>query len=549
MREPPSGHRVARAADAEGLVSRSPALARAFASAGWLVLSGCIQLGPDYERPEIDVRDAWPLAPGVGVEAQPDELLSWWRAFDDPTLSQLVEHAYRHNYSLETAGLRVLEARAQLGIAVGSAYPQSQTLSGGATGVTTSEANANTAGGDLNFWQYDVAGNVGWELDFWGRFRRGIESADASFRASVAEYDDALVLLISQVVDTYTLVRTFEERLRIARENLALQRRSYEIAEVKFRNGEDSELDMQQALTLLLSTEATVPALQAQLVQTRNALATLLSLPTAEIDALLGSARGIPGLPASVAIGAPADLLRRRPDVRQAELQAVAQSNLIGVAQADLYPTFVLAGSVGLAAADSTDTTRTGSSGVGELFDAGALQLSGGPQFSWNLFNYGRIKNNVRVQDARLQPLLVNYQDTVLRAAQEVEDAIAAYVNGKQETEILGRTVISARRSSELSVIRYQEGFSDYQRVLDSQQSLFTQQQRYIDAQGQTVRSLIALYKALGGGWQLRAGDEFVDQRTKGQMRERTDWGELLEREATDPETPHGEGTFREPDW
>ncbi len=514
-----------------------------------VLLGGCTQLGPDYAPPELQVQDAWVLPEGTGLETTPDDLITWWNSFEDPILSKLVEHAYQHNYSLEAAGLRVLEARAQLGIAIGTAYPQSQTASGGAVRIVASEANANTSAGDLRYWQYDVAAGVGWELDFWGRFRRGIESADASYLASVASYDDVLVLLTSQVVNTYTAIRTIEERLRIARENLVLQQRSYDIAEVKFRNGEDSELDMQQALTLLLSTEATVPALQAQLAQTRNALATLLSLPTDEIGDLLGEASGIPALPEAVAIGAPADLLRRRPDVRQAELQAVAQSNLIGVAEADLYPSFVLTGTVGLAAAGSTDTTRTGDSGFGQLFDGDALQFSGGPGFSWNLFNYGRIRNSVRVQDARFQQLLVNYQDTVLRAAQEVEDAIVDYLNGKRQTEILARTVISARRSTELSTLRYREGFSDYQRVLDAQQALFTQQQRYVDAQGQTVSSLVALYKALGGGWQIRQGDDLVDDAIKQQMRERTDWGQLLDSKATDPDVPKAEGTFNKPDW
>ncbi len=536
-----------------GLLVKPVVMWRVLVLAAGILLGGCTQLGADYQPPELQVQDTWGLPEGTGLDTNPDDLVTWWKAFEDPTLTSLVEHAYQHNYSLEVAGLRVLQARAQLGIAIGTAYPQSQTASGSVIGVSASEANANTSAGDLSYWQYDIAANVGWEPDFWGRFRNGIESADASFLASVANYDDALVLLTSQVVRIYAAIRTIEERLRIARENLVLQQRSYDIAEVKFRNGEDSELDMQQALTLLLSTEATVPALQAQLVQTRNALATLLSIPTNEVGALLGEPSNIPTLPESVAIGAPADLLRRRPDVRQAELQAVAQSKLIGVAEADLYPSFVLTGTVGLAAAGSTNTTRTGDSGFDQMFDSDALQFGGGPGFSWNLFNYGRIKNAVRVQDAVFQQSLVNYQDTVLRAAQEVEDAIVDYLNGKRQTEILERTVTSAKRSTELSTLRYREGFSDYQRVLDAQQSLFTQQQRYVDAQGQTVSSLVALYKALGGGWQIREGEDFVDDTIKQQMRERTDWGGLLDTEATDPAMPQGkgdgEGTFRKPDW
>ncbi|MGB5591610.1 MAG: TolC family protein, partial [Gammaproteobacteria bacterium] len=271
-----------------GLLVKPVVMRRVLVLAAVILLGGCTQLGADYQPPELQVQDTWGLPEGTGLDTSPDDLVSWWNAFEDPTLTNLVEHAYQHNYSLEVAGLRVLQARAQLGIAIGTAYPQSQTASGSVIGVSASEANANTSAGDLSYWQYDIAANVGWEPDFWGRFRSGIESADASFLASVANYDDVLVLLTSQVVRIYAAIRTIEERLRIARENLVLQQRSYEIAEVKFRNGEDSELDMQQALTLLLSTEATVPALQAQLVQTRNALATLLSIPTNEVGALLG---------------------------------------------------------------------------------------------------------------------------------------------------------------------------------------------------------------------------------------------------------------------
>ncbi len=513
-----------------------------------VTLAGCTVLGPDYEQPETELSDDWNTTEHEAFTPDSSELVAWWQSFNDPVLGELIEQAYQRNYSLEVAGLRVLEARAQLGIAIGSAYPQSQQLSGAATRISASESNANTAGGDLNYAQYGVAASIGWEMDFWGRFRRGIESADASFLASIAEYDNALVLLIAQVADTYTNIRTIEERLRLARENLVLQQRSYDIAELKFKEGQDSELDMQQALTLLLSTEATVPALQAQLVQTRNALATLLAMPTDEIINLLGSSSAIPTLPEAVAVGIPADLLRRRPDVRQAELQAVAQSNLIGVAQADLYPSFVLAGTVGLASAGSTSTTRTGNSGVTELLDPDSVQFSAGPQFSWNVLNYGRLKNAVRVQDARLQQLLVNFQNSVLSAAQEVEDSMIGFLNGKRQTEILERTVVSAKRSSDLSVLRYKEGFSDYQRVLDAQQALFAQQQRYVDAQGSTVRSVVALYKALGGGWQLRQGGGFVDDSIRQQMRERTNWGDLLEPSATDPAITETEGTFRKPD-
>ena len=431
---------------------------------------------------------------------------------------------------------------------MGTQYPQQQQAAGAATYISRSENNANSTAGDLSYSQFDLRADVSWELDFWGKFRRGIESADAALLASVAAYDDALVLLISQVTDTYTVIRATEEQLRLAGENVKLQRRSYQITETLFRNGAESELDMQQARTLLLSTEATIPALQFTLKQATNALSTLLGRPPDDLRDLLGTAGEVPTAPAELAVGIPADLLRRRPDVRAAELRAAAQSALIGVARAELYPSFVLTGSLGLVAASGTDTTRTGNAGFGELFSGDSLQFSGGPAFSWNLLNYGRIKNNVRVQDARYQQAVVGYQQSVLTAAQEVENSITQFLRGQEQELILAEVVSAAQRSTELSVLRYREGFADYQRVLNAQQSLFTSQQRYVNAKSATVRGLVALYKALGGGWEIRNGRDFVDPETRELMRERTDWGRLLEAGADEMTEQQAEG-LRSPDW
>jgi outer membrane protein TolC len=225
--------------------------------------------------------------------------------------------------------------------------------------------------------------------------------------------------------------------------------------------------------------------------------------------------------------------------VRQAELQAAALSARIGVAAADLYPSFVLVGSLGLSSTSDTS---------GNFLDSDNLIFTGGPAFNWPFLNYGRLRNNVRVQDARFQQTLVNYENTVIGAAREVEDAITGYVRGQTQQEILDRGVAAAKRSTEISLLRYQEGFSDYQRVLQAQQSLFTQQTRYITARSNTVRSLTALYKALGGGWEVRNGRGFVDEDTLQVMNERTNWGNLLEVEALeDPDKT--DKAFPKPDW
>jgi outer membrane protein TolC len=246
-------------------------------------------------------------------------------------------------------------------------------------------------------------------------------------------------------------------------------------------------------------------------------------MPPAELTGILGESGTIPTAPMHVAIGVPAELLRRRPDVRSAEQTAAVQSALIGVAEADLYPAFSLAGSIGYQTGD------TGGSSAGDLFDADSFTLAAGPGFHWNIFNYGRIKNAVRAQDARYQQAIVNYQDTVLRAYQEVEDAMVGFVQARQEAGFRDAGAVAAKRSTEIANIQYREGAVDFQRVLDSERALVQQQDRWTASRGDIALNLIAMYKALGGGWEIREGQAFVSNRNREQMLERTDWGDLLD--------------------
>ena len=500
------------------------ALILAFSAA--LALNACAPVGPDFVKPDTDTPETWSQPVSQGIEISQGDLVEWWRVFKDPVLDELVETGRLNNNNLEIAGLRVLEARAQLGIATGSLYPQSQFAFGEATWISP----ADNSGVTSDYWFYGLGASASWEIDFWGRFRRGIESADAAYLASIAAYEQSLVLLAASIVDSYAVIRTTEARLLIAHQNLKIQQRSYDIAAVLYRNGAASELDMQQAETLLLSTEATIPQLEASLKQARNALSTLLGQPPGSVEDILTGHQGIPALPASIAVGFPADMLRRRPDVKQAELFAMSQNALVGLAEADLYPSFSLVGTIGLSAGGPGD------SDFGDLFGSDALSLSIGPSFVWPFLNYGRIKNNIRVQDARLQQALVAYHETVLQAAREAEDAMAAFIGSRKQAGMLAETLKSAERSNELSTLRYKEGFADYQRVLDSQQALFAQQQRYVETQGSAVRSLVALYKSLGGGWKDRDGLPYIDPDTLEVMRDRTDWGEMLETTLSQPE-------------
>lgn len=492
-----------------------------------IALTGCTALGPDFKTPDAPIAESWIEAAAPQVEEKPDDYRDWWGVFGDATLDRLVELAYGQNLTLQIAGLRVLEARAQLGIAVGNQYPQLQQISGQASMNQLSENAPNQGGTDAFFYNYQGGFDASWELDFWGRFRRGVESADAALLASIANYDDFLVTLTAEVARTYVSIRTFEERIALARQNVALQQRSLRIAQVRFRNGATTELDVTQARSLLRDTEATIPAFEIGLRQARNALAVLLGMPPEAVQRVLATSGSIPVAPPTVAVGIPADTLRRRPDVRQAELQAAAQSARIGIALTDLYPRISLLGSIGLQTS-SHGGSRANGADAGDLFQNDSLTYFLGPSVQWPIFNYGRLRNNVRVQDARFQQTLINYQNAVLRAAQEVEDGLIAFLRSQDRVAFLSDSVAASERSVDLSLIQYRDGAADYQRVLDSQRNLVTAQDNWTVARGDIGLGLIATYKALGGGWQIRSGNDIVPAATQGVMRDRTDWGQLL---------------------
>ena len=485
-----------------------------------LAVAACAPVGPDFVRPDVELNPSWLEEELDAFENDAADLTEWWRTLEDPVLDKLIETAYQQNNALRIAGLRVLESQARLGIATGNRYPQVQVLAGDASAVGTSKTGADSDTRDLSFTQYNLAATLSWEMDFWGRFRRGIEAADASLLASIADYDDLLVLLTAQVADIYTIIRATEEQLKLAQESVDIQQRSYDIVQVLYRNGESSELDALQAKTLLLSTQTVIPSLEATISQSKNALSVLLGMPPRDIDDLLG-AGSLPQVPETIAVGVPANLLRQRPDVRKAELQALAQNALVGVAEANLYPSFSLNGTLGFSSTDFDDDD------LGDLFSSDAVSYVAGVSFVWPFFNYDRIRNNVRVEDARLQQALIAYQETVIQAAGETENALTFHVSTLKQDRILQEGVVAAGRSADLSLLRYQEGFADYQRVLNAQQSLFGQQQRYAANRGDIVRSLIAIYRSLGGGWQTNR--QYIDESTRQQMEQRTNWGELLD--------------------
>ncbi|HEY3278547.1 MAG TPA: efflux transporter outer membrane subunit [Syntrophorhabdaceae bacterium] len=506
---------------------------------------GCAKVGPDFVRPEVQLSTGWIESGDTRVTTGDQGFLMWWRGFNDPVLERLIEAAYRQNPSLAIAGVRVLEARARLGIAVGGLYPQSQTISGYVQHNRVSENSI--AGGIVNTLRYDQAEStlaVSWELDFWGRLRRYIESADAAWIATVADYDNALVSLTADVANSYILIRTLEKRILIARQNVEAQAEILKIAEARFRLGTASARDVEQARAFLTDTKATVPPLESLLRQTKNGLSVLLGIPPNPLREMLSGESGIPAPPARVAVGIPADLLRRRPDIRSAEFQARSQSALIGAAKGDLYPSFSLTGFFGFLSTD------VGDSQLRNIFRLGSREYTAGPAFSWNVLNYGRISNQVRVQDARLQQLLISYQAAVLKAQQEVEDGLAVFLRSQDRAVLLSESVQAGKRSFQLAKAQYVAGTVDFTVVLVAEQNLLTEQDNLAVTVGNIATGLVSVYRALGGGWEIREERDLVPDEIKRAMAQRTNWGNLLDPPAHIPGTGEEKRRLiRAPDW
>ncbi|MDN0084181.1 efflux transporter outer membrane subunit [Crenobacter sp. SG2305] len=493
------------------------ATAKALVATLWL--SGCTLVGPNFASPDVPWLKHWnggslqTVASATSGGQRPRaETDAWWHNFNDPVLDQLVAEAQRQNPDVRTAGLHIMEARAQLGIANSGLYPQVQQISGQVTRI----GHNPSSGPNSVFTSYGADLNIAWELDFWGKFRRGIESANAAYLASIAQYDDVQVLVAAQTANLYASIRIIEQRLRIARDNAALQKRSLEITEHLFKSGNESELDVQQARTLYLSTIATIPQLEGSLRQAQNALSVLLARPPGPLPQMEAGKETIPLATLDVVVDMPAEMLRRRPDVRAAEAQLAAQSALIGVSEAALYPSISLAGAVGL-----SGTSLPGASH--------AFNWAIGSALVWNVFDYGRLTNQVLVEDARFQQLNELYQGTVLNAAREVDDAAIIFATSRAQIDVLRDAVKAARRSLDIATIQYREGLIDFERVLDSQRTLFSQQDNFVTTQGEVAQSLISLYKAMGGGWQVARGQPVVDEATRKVMNDRSQWKGLLE--------------------
>jgi NodT family efflux transporter outer membrane factor (OMF) lipoprotein len=510
------------------------------------LLSGCAKVGPDFVPPKALVSPNWLEAGEDRVKTGPVNYRNWWRTFNDPVLDRLIDRAYRENLSLKIAGVRVLEARAQLGVFVGELYPQTQQVFGSLDRDRLSQGATSSAFASslTRYWQAEMGVQASWEIDFWGKFRRAVESANASWLASIADYGSALVSLTADVAASYILIRTLEKRIGIARQNAAIQKESLKIAEARFRYGSTSQLDVNQAQAVLNNTLASIPALEAQLRQAKDALSLLLGSPPSHLADLLKGPQEIPVSPALVVVGIPAELIRRRSDIRSAELQAEAQCALIGVAKAALYPAFSLSGTFGFLSTD------IGQSKLSSIASWGNRTYQIGPSLQWNVLNYGQITNNVRVQDARFEQLLITYQNTVLKAQQEVEDALVSFLRAQDQAEFLARAAAAAKGALDLAVLQYRQGTRDFTTVLTAQQALLSEQDSLASTLGNIASNLVGVYRALGGGWEISQGKELVPPEVREAMAKRTNWGKLLSPAAYNPPPSDIPQTLiRVPDW
>jgi NodT family efflux transporter outer membrane factor (OMF) lipoprotein len=452
-------------------------------------------VGPDYKQPVVSTPDAWEARAVEGVEAQESSVQTWWDTLGDPVLTDLLKRAQEANLDLEIAAARIAEARGFYRVAAGDRYPE--ILGQGNAGAQQlSESSFGPLGGET-IENYALGASLSWEIDVFGRVRRQVESASAAFEASVEDYRDVLVVLLAEVGRNYIDVVALQERIKLKQANVVSQQESLQLTRDRFDAGLTSALDVAQAESNLANTEAQLPPLENQLNAALNRIAVLLGETPGSVHEELTREAPIPRPPDELIVGIPADVVRQRPDIRRAERDLASQTALIGVATADLYPRFSLNGFLGF---------DTGS--IGDLVDGDSVTWSVGLPVVGNIFDGGRRRGRIDVEKARTDQLLAAYELTVLTALEEVEDSLVAYAMERMRRERLARAVDASQRSVELVRTQYMAGLTNFQNVLDSQRSLTDQEDQLAESEGLVIKNLIALYRALGGGWQPDLGNE-----------------------------------------
>ncbi len=442
-----------------------------------------LKLGPNYQTPSARHASSW-------LDANDDALIAdipiqeqWWGVFQDPVLSELVSAAYKQNLSVKAAFLRIEAAHLQRDIAVGSFFPQSQSVN---ASYSRQQANNNF------FDSWSTGGSLSWELDLWGRLRRNIAAAEANVQANQADTNAIIVSLISEIATTYIQIRSFDERIQMAQRNVKIQQTSYGIA--KKRNKIlKTKIDERQALSNLEDTRALIPELERQRRNSINQLAVLLGTTPDKMLSWVTTSGSLPEVPRNLFVGVPCDLIRQRPDIKVAERTLAIQAEQIGIAEADLYPQLSVSGSISVQA-----------NSVSDLFTPESTIGSIGPSFQWNILNYGRIANNVLLQDNLFQQALVQYQETALLAQQEVENGIIDFLKFNEQLQHQQISAEASAETVELGQKRYKAGKESFSSVFVYESDLVIKTDAVIQTKANIALALIRTYTAFGGGWQIR---------------------------------------------
>ncbi len=456
----------------------------------FFIMSGCAVVGPDYKTITPDVPINWHsgLTHGLTLSTAQDDSISltkWWILLKDPVLAQLEQETLRNNLNLKEAFEKINEARALRGISSSDLFP---VLDGKASATKSrSSENAGT-GQESNFYRAGL--DAGWELDLFGGVKRKIEAANADLEGVKFAYEGVMVSLTAEVGLNYVDVRTFQARLKAAQSNLATQQHTFDLNQSRYQAGLIDELAVQQSLYNLEQTRSLIPQLENGLSTSMNRLAVLIGRKPGKLEKKLSMAGSVPEIPVSIAVKVPAEAMRQRPDIRQAERELAAATARIGVAKADLYPKLRLTGSIGLETVAKDNFLKWGSH-----------TFSTGPSISWNLFDANAIRRNIDVQDSRAKQALIHYRATVLNALEEVENALASFAREQERRKALFLATKAAKRAVVVAEDSFNAGLIDFSNVLDAQRSLLSFQDELAVSEGTVASDLIRLYKALGGGW------------------------------------------------
>ncbi len=471
-------------------------ISRLLSAAGLVLPLAACTVGPDYAQPKPATPEAYREPLGKGLKPGQAELASWWTRLNDPVLTGLIERAVAGNLDLKEAEQRLREARAQRGVVAADQYPKVDAIGSASRARSSSNSDTGRLGADNS--DFDGSGDLyvagfdaTWELDVFGRVRRNIEAAEADIASAAEARRDVLISLLAEVARNYVELRATQLRLEIAQKNVKVQQDSLDLATSRSRAGISSELDARRAESQLASTRSQIPRFEQDIRRAANRLAVLLGQQPGTITEELAAASPIPPLPPEVPVGLPSDLLRRRPDIRRAERDLAAATARIGVATADLFPRFSLTAALGL---QSGEFSSWG--------DASSRYWSFVPGFRWPVFEGGKIKSNIEVQNAREQQSLIRYEKSVLTALEDVENSLVSYEREQSRSSELDLSVRAERDAVALANELYSKGLTDFSAVIDAQRQLYLLEDLLAQSQSQQTTNLIALYKALGGGWE-----------------------------------------------